>query len=235
MCLSWLNISLISSSQSSPQWSCRVASVGYKHPWFRSFRRTSLSPWSWALLERSLVVRALDSFPAFYGTRRSNTEFTRALHLSLSWARPIQSTSSNPTSTRSILILSNQLHLGLPSGLLPSGFPTNNLYAFLFSPIRSTCQRTPSVLCLGVEGTKNTRHISMKLQIVRCLISEQMCWRGTSKRNYSWSWKVNGLHRAAHVQDYNFACGSIWLRNLVSDIEVLKREPLSRQSAHRWR
>jgi hypothetical protein len=26
-----------------------------------------------------------------------------------------------------------------PSGLLPSGFPTNNLYAFLFSPIHATC------------------------------------------------------------------------------------------------
>jgi hypothetical protein len=35
-----------------------------------------------------------------------NTEFTRVLHLSLSWARPIQSTSPHHTSTRSILILS---------------------------------------------------------------------------------------------------------------------------------
>jgi hypothetical protein len=29
--------------------------------------------------------------------------------------------------------------LGLPSRLFPSGLPTNNLYAFLFSPIRATC------------------------------------------------------------------------------------------------
>jgi hypothetical protein len=35
--------------------------------------------------------------------------------------------------------LSTHLRLGLPSGLFPSGFPTNILYAFLFSPIRATC------------------------------------------------------------------------------------------------
>jgi hypothetical protein len=35
--------------------------------------------------------------------------------------------------------LSTHLRLGLPSGLFPSAFPTNILYAFLFSPIRVTC------------------------------------------------------------------------------------------------
>jgi hypothetical protein len=35
---------------------------------------------------------------------------------------------------RSILILSTHLRLGQPSGLFPSGFPINILYAFLFSP-----------------------------------------------------------------------------------------------------
>jgi hypothetical protein len=34
--------------------------------------------------------------------------------------------------------LSTHLRLCLPSGLLPSGFPTNILYAFLFSPIHTT-------------------------------------------------------------------------------------------------
>jgi hypothetical protein len=35
-----------------------------------------------------------------------------------------------------ILILFTHLRLGLPSGLFPSGFPTNILYTFLFAPIR---------------------------------------------------------------------------------------------------
>jgi hypothetical protein len=35
--------------------------------------------------------------------------------------------------------LSTHLRLGLPSGLLPSGFPINILYAVLFSQFRATC------------------------------------------------------------------------------------------------
>jgi hypothetical protein len=49
--------------------------------------------------------------------------FTRALHWSLSWARSIQSIPSHSISLRSILILSTNLRLGLPSRLFPSGFP----------------------------------------------------------------------------------------------------------------
>jgi hypothetical protein len=47
--------------------------------------------WSWALLEKPPIVQSLKNFPAFYGTRRFITVFTRALHWSLSWARSIQS------------------------------------------------------------------------------------------------------------------------------------------------
>ena len=41
-------------------------------------------------------------------------------------------------SCRSILILSSHLHLGLPSGLLPSDFSTKILYTPLLSPIRDS-------------------------------------------------------------------------------------------------
>jgi hypothetical protein len=36
-------------------------------------------------------------------------------------------------------MLSTHIRLGLPTGLFPSGFPTNDLYTFLFSPIHATC------------------------------------------------------------------------------------------------
>jgi hypothetical protein len=67
---------------------------------------------SWALLEEPPIVQPLKNFPAFYGTRRFNTVFTRALHWFLFWAISIQSTPSHPISLRSILILSTHLRLG---------------------------------------------------------------------------------------------------------------------------
>ena len=94
-----------------------------------------LTPWSRVLLEKLTSLQLVKKFPAFYGTRRFITALKSARHLSLSWASPIQSSYRNPTSWRSILILSSHLRLGLPSGLFPSGFPTSTLYTlwnFLF-------------------------------------------------------------------------------------------------------
>jgi hypothetical protein len=72
--------------------------------------------------------------PSILWNPKAQYRVDKALHRSLSWAISIQSTPSYPISLRSILILTTHLRLGLPSGLFPSGFPTNILYAFFFYP-----------------------------------------------------------------------------------------------------
>ena len=89
---------------------------------------TLLTPWCRVLIEKLTGLQLVKKFPAFHGTRRFITALTSVRHPSLSWASPIQSLYTHPTSWRSILILSAHLRLGVPSGLLPSGFPTKTLY-----------------------------------------------------------------------------------------------------------
>ena len=98
-----------------------------------------LTPWCRVFLEKLTGLQLVKKFPAFHGTRRFITALTSVRHLYLSWASPIQSIYPHPTSWRSVLILSTHLRLSLPSGLLPSGFPTKTLYTPLSSPIRATC------------------------------------------------------------------------------------------------
>jgi hypothetical protein len=61
-----------------------------------------------------------------------------------------------PSYRRSILILSTHLRFDLPSRLFPSGFPTNILYAFLFSPICATCP-VRLISNLELRTTKQSR------------------------------------------------------------------------------
>ena len=98
-----------------------------------------LTPWCRVLLEKLTGLQLVKKFPTFHGTRRFITILTSVRHLSLSWANPIQSIYPHPTSWRSILILPTHLRLGLPSGLLPSGFPAKILYTLLSLPICATC------------------------------------------------------------------------------------------------
>ena len=83
-----------------------------------------LTPWCRVLLEKPTGLQLVKKFPAFHGTRRFITALTSVSYLSVSWASPIQSIYPHPTSWRAVLILSTHLCLRLPSGLLPSGFPT---------------------------------------------------------------------------------------------------------------
>ena len=99
--------------------------------WNRIHRREHtylLTPWYKVLLEKLTDLQLVKKFPAFHGTRRFITALKSVRQLSLSWASPIQSIYPHPTSWRSVLILSTNLRLGLPSGLFPSGFPTKTLY-----------------------------------------------------------------------------------------------------------
>ena len=98
-----------------------------------------LTPWCTVLLVKLTGLQLVKKFPTFHGTRRFITALTSVRHLSLSWASPIQSIYTHPTYWRYILILSTHLRHGLPSGLLPSGFPTKTLYTSFSSPIRVTC------------------------------------------------------------------------------------------------
>ena len=98
-----------------------------------------ITPWCRVLLENLTGLQLVKKLPAFHGTRRFITALTSVRQLSLSWTSPIQSIYPHPTSWRSILILSTHLRLGLPIGLLPSGFSTKTLYNPFSSPIRATC------------------------------------------------------------------------------------------------
>jgi hypothetical protein len=88
------------------------------------------------LPEQLTGLQLVKKFPAFHGTPRFITALTSVRQLSLSSASPIQSIYPHPTSCRSILILSNRLRLGLPSGLFPSGFPTKTLHIHVNTYVR---------------------------------------------------------------------------------------------------
>ena len=119
--LQYITLLFVSSSAVVSQNSDKLKQVKFNKTYL-------LTPWCRVLLEKLTGLQLVKKFPAFHGTRRFITALTSVPHLSLSWASPIPSIYPNPTSWSSILTLSTHLSLGLPSGLLPSGFPTKTIY-----------------------------------------------------------------------------------------------------------
>ena len=74
---------------------------------------SSCHSWSRVILGKLIVTQLVNRFPTFYGTCRFIIIFTRAHHLSLSWAKSVWSVPSRPISIRFILISSSHLHLGI--------------------------------------------------------------------------------------------------------------------------
>jgi hypothetical protein len=99
----------------------------------------TLTSWSRVLLEKLTGSQLVKKFPAFYGIRRFFTTFTRGRYVSLSLARSIQSMPPSHFLKICYCFIYSSEHLGLPSGLFPSGFPTKILYTPSLSPLRSTC------------------------------------------------------------------------------------------------
>jgi len=126
-----------------------------------------LTPWCRVLPEKLTGLQLVKKFPAFHGTPRFITALTSVHHLSLSWASPIQSIYPHPTSWRSILILSTHLRLGLPSGFLPSGFPSKTLYAPFPHPYAPHAQPISffSILSPARYWVRSTNHLAPRYAV----------------------------------------------------------------------
>jgi hypothetical protein len=70
---------------------------------------------------------------------RQNLKVHHSIHKSLLPVPILSQLNPLNPSPRSILIPSYHLHLSLPSGIFPSGFPAKTLYTFLSSPKHATC------------------------------------------------------------------------------------------------
>jgi hypothetical protein len=142
--------------------------------------------------------------------------FRRIRHWSLSWARWSQFIPPHHISVRPILIFSHP-RLGPSSGLFPSGFTTETVYAFFFSPMFTT-RHANSV---SVTFAKCPRiHIRQDYKAVICTgghkVSSCVLWiKLPSKPILQWCqslWKSKSLCRTFNIRFYRntFSSRNIW-------------------------
>jgi len=124
-------------------------------------------------LQKLTVPRLIIQLFAPYGTWRFVTVFTTAHHVSLSLARWIHSTSTRPISVTPT-ILYPHLHLGLPSGVLPSHFPIKMYFSSSLVSVHWVC-------LLG-ENCKSWRFslCSLKMSRKKCECLMEDCVGGTA-------------------------------------------------------
>jgi hypothetical protein len=101
-----------------------------------------------------------------------DTEFTRTLHLFLSWARPIQSIPP-------YYLPSTHLNIIKPP---MSWSSTNNLYAFLVFPIRATCSTHLILLDLIILIILQEKYTSNLIYVW------SQYWEKGIWKNFVWSW-----------------------------------------------
>ena len=87
-----------------------------------------LTPWRRVLLEKLTGFAANQGIPRILWKPKVHYRTHKRPPSVPILNQLIQSPQPLPTSSRSILILSSHLRLGLPNGLFPSGFPTKRFW-----------------------------------------------------------------------------------------------------------
>jgi hypothetical protein len=99
-----------------------------------------------------------------------------------------------------VRILSNHLRLGVPSGLFHSGFRTNMLCAFLFSPIVATSPAITSSLIVGEEHKLRNPSLCCFLQphVTSSLLDPNIFLSTLFSNTHYWSSSLNVRDQVSH-------------------------------------